>query len=107
MDEKQQPDQGKDYKAKAKEKAKELRKKAYKQAKERMKNDPKYQALREQAKQKRKEAYQRAKLANKKESTTEEQPNAASIKIYKASDISEGIIPDNVIPIEWAKLKKN
>lgn len=99
-------DEKQDYKAKAKEKAKQLRKKAYQQAKERLKNDPKYQALKEQAKQKRKEAYQKAKLAAKKEKKANDALHTNGIKIYKASDIREGNIPDNVIPIEWAKLKK-
>lgn len=99
-------EQSKDYKAKAKEKAKQLRKKAYQQAKERMKNDPRYQALKEQAKQKRKQAYQKAKLTHQKENKAQEKPRLDDFKIYKASEMSDGNFPDNVIPIEWAKLKR-
>jgi hypothetical protein len=99
-------EQNKDYKAKAKEKAKQLRKKAYQQAKERMKSDPRYQALKEQAKQKRKEAYQKAKLACKEADTAQDKDRSHEFKIYKASEMSDSNFPDNVIPIEWAKLKR-
>jgi hypothetical protein len=99
-------EQSQDYKVKAREKAKQLRKKAYQQAKERMKSDPRYQALKEQAKQKRKEAYQKAKLAHKKVDQAQDKDHSHEIKIYKASEMSDGNFPDNVIPIEWAKLKK-